>query len=89
MFISAKDWNKIHQLHWSKMDSIDEYLAKKRKRTETMTQSVKKLRMLTEQIRSNIQHVKKSNTPSAMTKEVNLEFGKTNILALQLQVTVG
>lgn len=42
----ANKWNKIHKQQFEKMDSIDVYLEKKRKRMEGFNQSVKKARIV-------------------------------------------
>lgn len=41
----ANKWNKIHKQQFEKMDSIDVYLEKKRKRMEGFNQSVKKAKI--------------------------------------------
>ncbi|XP_013391526.1 nucleolar and spindle-associated protein 1-C-like [Lingula anatina] len=59
-----KDWAKIHQKNFDKMDSIDVYLEKKRERTKSITASVKKARMLTEQAKASVQKLKNHRTPT-------------------------
>ena len=40
-----KNWAKIHAAQMNKMESIDDYLERKRKRTETMCASVKRAKV--------------------------------------------
>ena len=40
-----KDWSRIHQTNFNKMESIDDYLARKRKRTDTLSASVKRAKV--------------------------------------------
>ena len=40
-----KNWAKIHAARMNKMESIDDYLERKRKRTETMCASVKRAKV--------------------------------------------
>ena len=40
-----KNWAKIHASSMSKVESIDDYLERKRKRTETMCASVKRAKV--------------------------------------------
>ena len=70
---TGKDWAKIHKRQWDKMDSIDDYLAKKRKRTESVTQSVKKLKLMTEQMRANLSSIKKPKTPVSHKKQSSVK----------------
>ena len=44
-----KDWAKIHQKHFDQMDSLDVYLAKKRKRAEQLGNAEKRVKRLTEE----------------------------------------
>jgi hypothetical protein len=76
MLHTGKDWAKIHKREWDKMDSIDDYLAKKRKRTESVTQSVKKLKLMTEQMRANLLSLKKPKTPVAVSQKKQLSIRK-------------
>lgn len=48
----AAKWNKIHQSHFEKMDSIDVYLEKKRKRMEGFNQSVKRAKTVVDACKS-------------------------------------
>ena len=63
-FAGNKDWSKIHKKHFDKMESIDVYLEKKRKRTESITASVKKARLLAEQTKAAVNSLKSSMSPA-------------------------
>ncbi|CAH1793051.1 unnamed protein product [Owenia fusiformis] len=58
-----KDWGKIHAKQFEKMDSIDVYLAKKRKQTEAITASLKKANITAAQAKNTIEKIKKNKTP--------------------------
>ena len=66
-----KDWTRIHQKEFDKMDSLDVYLEKKRKRTESISASVKKARLLAEQTKAAVNSLR-----SYMSPNVSLHFGK-------------
>ncbi|XP_064637167.1 nucleolar and spindle-associated protein 1-like [Lineus longissimus] len=58
-----KDWTKIHQRQMDKLDSIDSYLVKKRKRIETLTtpaNAVKKAKLVAQETQSALDRLKKS-----------------------------
>jgi len=59
----AKDWSKIHQKAFDKMTSIDDYLTKKRKRTDELTGSVKKVKAMAADLKSVVSGLKKPKTP--------------------------
>lgn len=67
----AKDWSKIHQKEiWSKMDSLDVYVKKRNARNEarvtpggkkaSLGESVKKIKAMTEEMRSAVASLKKT-----------------------------
>ena len=68
MLPGNKDWGKIHQRQFDKMESIDVYYAKKRKRIESLSTSMKKVKMMTEQMRSALTSLKKHKTPPSIQK---------------------
>lgn len=57
----ATKWNKIHQSQFEKMDSIDVYLEKKRKRMEGFNQSVKRAKTVVDACKSGNRN---SKTPT-------------------------
>ncbi|KAL9958163.1 hypothetical protein ACROYT_G035139 [Oculina patagonica] len=57
----AAKWNKIHQSQFEKMDSIDVYLEKKRKRMEGFNQSVKRAKTVVDACKSGKEN---SKTPT-------------------------
>lgn len=59
----SKNWTKIHQKQFDKMDSIDVYLSKKRKRQEDFTNSAKKTKLLLEETKEAITRLKSHKTP--------------------------
>ena len=66
-FLGNKDWAKIHQKQFDKMDSIDVCLEKKRKRTESISASVKKARLLAEQTKAAVNSLKSCMSPNVNT----------------------
>ncbi|XP_070179462.1 nucleolar and spindle-associated protein 1-like isoform X2 [Littorina saxatilis] len=86
-----KDWEKVHKKQFSKLDSIDVYLEKKRKRAEELTASVKKARTVLHEVQEAVTKLKSKRTPSLgktgatqpfkptviSTKKMNLNFGAT------------
>lgn len=72
MYISSnskgnKDWEKVHRKEFSKFDSIDVYLEKKRKRAEEMTASVKKARTVLHEVQEAVSKLKSKRTPSLVS----------------------
>ncbi|XP_074662232.1 uncharacterized protein LOC141914821 [Tubulanus polymorphus] len=65
-----KDWAKIHQRNFNKMESIDTYLANKRKRTESQTQSLKRAKIVTESARATVERLKNFKTPTHVNKKI-------------------
>lgn len=65
-------WEKAHAKSFRTMDSIDDYLDKKRKRNESLQASQKKTKLVTDQARNALDALKKCRTPpvSALKKEV-------------------
>lgn len=75
----SKDWAKIHQKQFDKMESIDVYLAKKRKRNEELTASVKRAQQVavaTKQAMDRLtETVQKPFVPTVTSvKKVNMNF---------------
>ncbi|XP_078589582.1 uncharacterized protein LOC144869942 isoform X1 [Branchiostoma floridae x Branchiostoma japonicum] len=61
-----KDWDKIHKKGFKKMESIDDYLARKRKMTDAFTASVKKAKLVADEAKATVQSLKKP-TPARVT----------------------
>lgn len=59
-----KDWKKIHKKNFEKMESIDEYLAKKRKRNDDYTESVKKTKKILSDTLAMVDKLKSYKTPT-------------------------
>ncbi|XP_033115856.1 nucleolar and spindle-associated protein 1-like [Anneissia japonica] len=62
---ATKDWSKVHKRQFDKMESIDDYLARKRQRTDELTSSVKKAKTLTERTKNAVENLKAYRTPPA------------------------
>lgn len=60
----TKDWKKIHEKNFEKMESIDEYLTKKRKRNEDYTESVKKTKKILSDTLAMVDKLKSYKTPT-------------------------
>ncbi|KAI8479908.1 Nucleolar and spindle-associated protein 1 [Branchiostoma belcheri] len=60
-----KDWDKIHNKSFKKMESIDDYLARKRKMTDAFTASVKKAKLVADEAKATVQSLKTKPTPRA------------------------
>ncbi|KAJ8309282.1 hypothetical protein KUTeg_014156 [Tegillarca granosa] len=58
-----KDWAKIHQKHFDKMESIDDYLKKKKQQREEVTASVKKARQILEDTKAAVSKLQNYKTP--------------------------
>ncbi|XP_060068427.1 nucleolar and spindle-associated protein 1-like [Ylistrum balloti] len=65
-----KNWTKIHKKEFDKMESIDVYLNKKRKRQDDFASSAKKTKTLLEETKAAISKLKSHKTPTAF-KEAN------------------
>ena len=64
-------WKKVHAKNFEKMDSLDQYLEKKKKRTELLTGSAQKARHLAEQTSSALKKLKSMTGGSLSTKKVS------------------
>ncbi|XP_028403055.1 nucleolar and spindle-associated protein 1-like [Dendronephthya gigantea] len=53
---APKDWTKIHQRQFDKMDSLDVYLTKKRKRAEDLSCSAKKVNLVSAEEKSTTEN---------------------------------
>ena len=60
-----KNWAAIHERQFSKMDSLDVYLAKKRQRTASLQTSVK---AMADGLRSAMDSLKKRKSPAPSLK---------------------
>ncbi|XP_069117364.1 nucleolar and spindle-associated protein 1-like isoform X2 [Argopecten irradians] len=60
-----KKWTKIHKKEFDKMESIDVYLNKKRKRQDDFANSAKKTKILLEETKAAISKLKSHKTPNA------------------------
>ncbi|XP_071963021.1 nucleolar and spindle-associated protein 1-like [Antedon mediterranea] len=69
---ATKDWSKLHQKQFEKMESIDDYLARKRKRTEELSSSVKKAKTLTERTKSVVCAMQAYQTPPASASKKSI-----------------
>lgn len=67
-FVGNKNWEGIHKKEFNKMESIDEYLQRKRQRTESLTTSMKKMKVLSQQMRKVVDSVKTYRTPPSLLK---------------------
>lgn len=67
----ANKWNKIHKQQFEKMDSIDVYLEKKRKRMEGFNQSVKKAKIVVDGCKEEKENRKSSARKSTEIKRKN------------------
>lgn len=61
-------WQKIHAKQFDKMESIDTYLEKKKKRVEIVNGSAQKAKTVAEQTSSVLKKMKKMHTPATETK---------------------
>ena len=68
--LGNKDWKKIHKKNFSKFDSIDVYLDKKRKRADEMMESVSRAKTLLEEVHSAANKLKAHKTPQSMSRKV-------------------
>ncbi|XP_061173079.1 nucleolar and spindle-associated protein 1-like [Saccostrea echinata] len=69
-----KDWKKIHERNFDKMESIDEYLEKKRKRNENYADSVKKTKQILNDTLAMVNKLKSYKTPTAIVDEKKKKF---------------
>jgi len=72
---------KIHEKNFKKMESLDDYVEKKKKLTDTVTKQLNKARELAKEHSSIVSKVKSSlNAKFAVTSvdKMNLNFGKTS-----------
>merc|ERR1711997_640444 len=72
---------KIHEKNFKKMESLDDYVEKKKKLTDTVTKQLDKARELAKEHSSIVTKVKSSlNAKFAVTSvdKMNLNFGKTS-----------
>ncbi|XP_021361752.1 nucleolar and spindle-associated protein 1-like isoform X2 [Mizuhopecten yessoensis] len=60
-----KNWTKIHKKEFDKMESIDVYLSKKRRRQDDFASSAKKTKTLLEETKAAISKLKSHKTPTA------------------------
>ncbi|KAL5008756.1 hypothetical protein ScPMuIL_014337 [Solemya velum] len=58
------DWQRIHKKEFNKFDSLDVYLDKKRKRADDISASVKKARMMLEEVHAAVDKLKSHETPT-------------------------
>ncbi|EDO43653.1 predicted protein [Nematostella vectensis] len=80
----GKDWSSVHGQLFKKMDSIDVYLEKKRKRTQSFYQNVKKAKMTLDAAKSSVAEMKKAHhTPSKTRKSLGKPVSKTVTIASQ------
>ena len=62
-----KDWEKIHKKNFSKMESIQDYMAKKQERNEQLSASMHKIKQMREKL-SKCQGVRNYKTPPSVKK---------------------
>ncbi|XP_064602758.1 nucleolar and spindle-associated protein 1-like isoform X2 [Liolophura sinensis] len=77
-----KNWTKIHEKNFSKMDSIDVYLAKKRKRTQSITNSIKQAKEAASRAREAMAKLSNHKTPDVFK-------GKKTAIAMRFKSPVG
>ncbi|XP_038075413.1 nucleolar and spindle-associated protein 1-like [Patiria miniata] len=65
-----KDWSRIHQAQFDKMESIDDYVARKRKRTETLSASVKRAKLTADETRVAVQSLTSHRTPQGSAAKI-------------------
>ncbi|XP_033647744.1 nucleolar and spindle-associated protein 1-like [Asterias rubens] len=64
-----KDWSRIHQTNFNKMESIDDYLARKRKRTDTLSASVKRAKLIADEAKAAVETLTTHRTPQSTAKK--------------------
>ncbi|XP_072030870.1 uncharacterized protein [Amphiura filiformis] len=64
----SKNWAKIHAARMEKMESIDDYLERKRKRTENLCASVKRAKIVAEEAKAAMETLKAHKTPPVKGK---------------------
>lgn len=72
-----KDWKKIHEKNFEKMESIDEYMAKKRKRNDDYTESVKKTKKILSDTLAMVDKLKSYKTPTGTGDQKKTFITKT------------
>lgn len=72
MLAGNKDWKKVHNRNFSKMDSLSTYLEKRKQRQEALTNSTQKTKLVLEQTRSAIKKLKEIKTPPTISKVCSL-----------------
>ncbi len=71
MSLGNKDWSRIHQKQFDKMDGLDAYIEKKNKRTESITYSVN---ASVKKARSAIETLKQQcRTPPLSASKVSMQ----------------
>lgn len=76
--VGNKDWEKIHAKQFSKMKSLDQYVAEKNARIDKMSASLKKIRQMRDTMKSNVESLKNYRTPPSVKKvDVLTMFCKT------------
>ena len=61
------------------MQGIDSYLANQKQRSDALTQSMSKMRLLSQQMRSAVDSVKQYRTPPSILKVWKIEFTYTTL----------
>ncbi|KAK6180759.1 hypothetical protein SNE40_008753 [Patella caerulea] len=74
---STPDWKKIHKKEFSRWDSIDVYMEKKRKRAECLTGSLYKAQKLLEETQSAVNKLKNTKTPK-ITKPIKPDGARSS-----------
>ncbi|XP_066282628.1 nucleolar and spindle-associated protein 1-like isoform X2 [Branchiostoma lanceolatum] len=74
-----KDWDKIHNKGFKKMESIDVYLARKRKMTDAFTASVKKAKLVADEAKATVQSLKTKPTPRATGTPAGITPGRRSM----------
>ncbi|XP_022085918.1 nucleolar and spindle-associated protein 1-B-like [Acanthaster planci] len=77
-----KDWSRIHQAQFDKMESIDDYVARKRKRTEALSASVKRAKLIADEARAAVQNLTSHRTPQGSSAKVGKPVSRVHITNL-------
>ena len=68
ILLGNPDWSRIHQRQFDRMAGLDKYMENKKQRSEALTQSMKKMRLLSDQMRNTVNSAKSYRTPPSLLK---------------------
>ena len=66
--VGNRDWEKIHQREFKRMEGLDSYVQRKKERSDNLTQSISKMRLLTQNCRFTVDSAKQYRTPPSILK---------------------